>query len=93
MNLLVILLAGAAIGGCAGLVLRSGGLALHMALGAAGAFLAAVLGADALLGGIGVVTMAACALGAVVLVAAVHLAMPRHEAGQGETARKRDSLS
>jgi uncharacterized membrane protein YeaQ/YmgE (transglycosylase-associated protein family) len=93
MNLLVILLAGAVIGGCAGLVLRSGGLALHMALGAAGAFLAGALGADALLAGVGVLTMAVCALGAVTLVAAAHLAMRSVRAGQAETARKRDSLS
>lgn len=90
MNLLVILLAGAAIGGLAGLVLRSGGLALHMVLGAVGAFLAALLGADALLGGVGVVTMAACALGAVALVAVAHLVMAPAKA---EAAHKRDSLS
>lgn len=73
MNLLVILLAGAAIGALAGFLLRSGSVALHMALGTAGAFLAGAMGEDVLLTGVGPWSMAAAGVGAVALVAAAHL--------------------
>ncbi|MDE1916271.1 MAG: hypothetical protein KGJ57_11760 [Sphingomonadales bacterium] len=73
MNLLVILLAGAVIGGLAGFVFRSGSVALHMALGTAGAFLAGAMGGEALLEGVGPVTMMAAAFGAVALVAGAHM--------------------
>jgi hypothetical protein len=73
MNLLVILLAGAVIGALAGFVLRSGSVALHMALGTTGAFLAGAMGDGALLEGVGPITMMAAGLGAVALVAGAHL--------------------
>jgi uncharacterized membrane protein YeaQ/YmgE (transglycosylase-associated protein family) len=92
MNLLVILLAGAAVGALAGLVLRSGRLALSMALGTAGAFLAGAMDGEALLTGVSPVTMAASVLGAVALVAGAH-AMTRRPDVTRETTRKWDSLS
>lgn len=89
MNLLVILLAGALIGGLAGFVFRSGSVALHMALGTAGAFLAGAMGGEALLEGVGPATMMAAALGAVALVAGAHLVMRGEDAEPGQTRQRR----
>ncbi len=94
MNLLVILLAGAVIGALAGFVLRSGSVGLHMALGTAGAFLAGAMGGDALLGGVGPITMAAAGVGAVALVAAAHMVASGPQAAPGKVERRGpDSLS
>jgi uncharacterized membrane protein YeaQ/YmgE (transglycosylase-associated protein family) len=73
MNLLVILLAGAALGAVAGLVFRTGGVLLHAALGAVGAVLAGALDSEGLLTGLSPVSLGAAALGALALVVGAHV--------------------
>jgi uncharacterized membrane protein YeaQ/YmgE (transglycosylase-associated protein family) len=73
MTLLVILLAGAALGALAGLVFHTGGVLLHAALGALGAVLAGALDGEGLLTGLSPISLGAASLGALALVLGAHV--------------------